>query len=173
MPQSSPQKESSSNTPLTLDGVLQLLNSKLVSAGYSSALGAIAIDRASKGHWVEAAKFVGAAGFVWLTIRVANKLVLIIDGLIDQGFNRVGDGIERSGVNTFKKKYLEALKTYCYALEVEGFRGNLPRLPLKEIFVPLRLDSDPDSNRTNKIINKIWDLLPKENKAKRQPRKWN
>ena len=169
MPQSSSQKESLSNTPLTLDGVLQLLNSKLVSAGYSSALGAIAIDRASKGDWIEAAKFVGAAGLVWLTIRIVNKLVPIIDNFIDQGFNRVGDGIERSGISNFKKQYLEALKTYCYALEVEGFRGNLPRLPLKEIFVPLRLDSDPDSKRTHKIINKIWDLLPKDNNIKRQP----
>ncbi len=168
MPQSSSQKDSSSNTPLTLDGVLNVLNSKFVSAGYSSALGAIAIDRASNGHWIEAAKFVGAAGLVWLTIRVANKLVPIIDNFIDQGFNRVGDGIERSGINTFKKQYLEALKTYCYALEVEGFRGNLPRLPLKEIFVPLRLDSDPDSNRTHKIINKIWDLLPKDKNTQRQ-----
>jgi hypothetical protein len=31
----------------------------------------------------------------------------------------------------FQQKYLESLKTHCYALEVEGFRGNLPRLPLK------------------------------------------
>ena len=172
MTESSPQPESKPDT-LTLDGVLKLLNSKLVSAGYSSALGAIAIDRASKGLWVEAGKFVGAAGLVWLTIRVANKLVPIIDKLIDDLFNRVGDGIGHSGtnkeINKFKQKYLEALKTYCYSLEVEGFRGNLPRLPLKEIFVPLRLDSDPDSNRTHKIINKIWDLLPKENNTQPQP----
>ena len=169
MPESSPQQEAQSNKPLTLDSVLQLLNSKLVSAGFPSALGAIAIDRARLAKWDEAAKFAGAAAFVWIIIRIANRFVPIIDTLIDKGFKRAEKQVERTGVNTFKKQYLEALKTYCYALEVEGFRGNLPRLPLKEIFVPLRLDSDPDSNRTHKIINKIWDLLPKENKAKRQP----
>ena len=83
MTEPSPQPEAQSDTPMKLDGVLKLLNSKLVSAGYSSALGAIAIDRARQGLGMEAAKFVGAAGLVWLIIRVANRLVPIIDKLIE------------------------------------------------------------------------------------------
>ncbi|MEM9264269.1 MAG: hypothetical protein AAGA46_01960, partial [Cyanobacteria bacterium P01_F01_bin.13] len=37
-------------------------------------------------------------------------------------------------------KYLKALQAYCYALEVEGFKADLPPLELKEMFVPIRLD---------------------------------
>lgn len=69
----------------------------------------------------------------------------------------------------FQQQYLEAIKTHCYALEVEGFRGNLPRLPLKEIFVPLRLDSAPDSTLKRQLIKEIWDLLPKDNNTNSQP----
>ncbi len=73
MSDSSPQPDPQSDKSITLDGVLQLLNSKLVSAGYSSALGALAIYRARLAKWDEAAKFAGAAAFVWIIIRIANR----------------------------------------------------------------------------------------------------
>ena len=41
--------------------------------------------------------------------------------------------------------------------------------PLKEIFVPLRLDSAPDSTLRRKNIREIWDLLPKDNNTDSQP----
>ncbi|MEM7793214.1 MAG: GUN4 domain-containing protein [Cyanobacteria bacterium P01_C01_bin.118] len=58
-------------------------------------------------------------------------------------------------------KYLKALQAYCYALEVEGFKADLPPLELKEIFVPIRLDSDPNNPTDADSIKRIWELLPK------------
>lgn len=57
-------------------------------------------------------------------------------------------------------KYLKALQAYCYALEVEGFKADLPPLELKEIFVPIRLDADPNNPSDGDSIKRIWDLLP-------------
>ena len=59
-------------------------------------------------------------------------------------------------------KYLKALQAYCYALEVEGFKADLPPLELKEIFVPIRLDSDPNNPSDVDSIKRIWELLPKQ-----------
>ena len=58
-------------------------------------------------------------------------------------------------------KYLKALQAYCYALEVEGFKADLPPLALKEIFVPIRLDSDLNNPMDADSIKRIWELLPK------------
>ena len=59
-------------------------------------------------------------------------------------------------------KYLKALQAYCYALEVEGFKADLPPLELKEILVPIRLDSDPNNSSDADSIKRIWELLPKQ-----------
>ena len=163
------QEKSPSYKPITLDDVRKLLDSKLVSAGVPGGLVAIAIDRALKSTWDEAAKFAVAAVLVWFLIKIFSRLTPRVDRVIDKAFERVDQQVERTGVIPFKKQYLQALKTYCYALEVEGFRGNLPRLPLKEIFVPLRLDSAPDSTLKRQLIKKIWELLPKDNDSDSHP----
>lgn len=59
-----------------------------------------------------------------------------------------------------ERKYLEALQAHCYALECEGFSGLMPRLALKDIFVPLKL-SGKHSKRTEGA-SKIWSFLPLE-----------
>ncbi len=169
MNQRSPQQKPQSYTPITLDDVRKLLDSKLVSAGIPGGLVAIAIDRALNSTWDEAVKFAVAAVLVWFLIKIFSRLNSRVDRVIDKTFERVDKQVERTGVIPFKKQYLEALKTNCYALEVEGFRGNLPRLPLKEIFVPLRLDSAPDSTLKRQLIKKIWELLPKDNDSDNQP----
>jgi hypothetical protein len=76
---------------------------------------------------------------------------------IDQRIDRGQDG-------KWEKAYLNALKTHCEALEVEGFRGDLPSLPLKEIFVPLGLDADPARRLGSKfdIRRTVWELLPRD-----------
>jgi hypothetical protein len=66
------------------------------------------------------------------------------------------------GITGFEKRYLEALKTYCYDLTIEGFKGELPALALDDVFVPLRLDSDPNGLANTNAVKQIWDLLPKE-----------
>ncbi|MEM9267186.1 MAG: GUN4 domain-containing protein, partial [Cyanobacteria bacterium P01_F01_bin.13] len=45
--------------------------------------------------------------------------------------------------------------------EVEGFKADLPPLELKEMFVPIRLDSDPNHPTDTDSIKRIWELLPK------------
>ena len=61
----------------------------------------------------------------------------------------------------FESKYLQALQTHCYDLEVEGFRGNLPALALADVFIPLRLDTDRGNVYGQaKIDTTIWHFLP-------------
>ncbi len=62
----------------------------------------------------------------------------------------------------FRQQYLEALKTHCHNLKVEGYKGRLPRLAPEEVYVPLRVNPGaqpciPSQSRSLKI----WDLLPK------------
>jgi hypothetical protein len=72
-----------------------------------------------------------------------------------------------TSLSGFERKYLQALQAYCHALELEGFRGNLPPLALSDVFVPLRLDTD----RSNvygqaKIDTTIWHFLPQRGSEK-------
>ena len=64
------------------------------------------------------------------------------------------------GVMGFEKRYLEALKTHCYDLTIEGFKGELPTLALDDVFVPLRLSSDAKGYVNAGQVKRIWDLLP-------------
>lgn len=88
-----------------------------------------------------------------------------------QGAGYVGEAVASGGENAvqtwrislsdFERKYLQALQTYCHALEVEGFRGNLPPLALADVFIPLRLDTDRGNvYGQTKIDTTIWHFLP-------------
>ncbi|MGK7874891.1 MAG: GUN4 domain-containing protein [Xenococcaceae cyanobacterium] len=63
-----------------------------------------------------------------------------------------------SKIMDFPSLYREALKTYCYSVEVEGFQ-NLPGLPLKDVFVPLRIES-AQSRLLAESPKEIWEFLP-------------
>jgi hypothetical protein len=69
-------------------------------------------------------------------------------------------------VTGFEQKYLEALKTYCYDLTIEGFKGELPTLALNDVFVPLQLNADAKGWVNATGVKRIWDLLPKEQAQK-------
>ncbi|UBF25414.1 GUN4 domain-containing protein [Kovacikia minuta CCNUW1] len=64
-----------------------------------------------------------------------------------------------------KPQYLEALKAYCYDLEVEGLKGDFPSLGLEEVFVPLSLNADPAGFSSVSPIKKVWSLLPKQDQT--------
>lgn len=93
--------------------------------------------------------------------------------------NQKGEGIGNATVQAadralenlsdFQQQYLEALKTHCYDLEVEGFRGDLPPLALKDVYVALRIDTDPN-RLTGQASTKttIWQLLPKTSPSWKQ-----
>ncbi|MGJ3247686.1 MAG: GUN4 domain-containing protein [Elainellaceae cyanobacterium] len=81
-----------------------------------------------------------------------------IDTTVDKALTRL------SG---FHRQYLEALKTYCHNLKVEGFKGYLPRLALDKIYVPLRVHTGSSDSQSSAHLTKgslkVWDLLPKVN----------
>lgn len=90
----------------------------------------------------------------WSTVmgdKLGHRITGAADETLENWVSRVG------------KKYLEALRTYCLHLEVEGLRGDLPPLALKDVFVPLRLDSDPSDFTRSSSIKSIWELLPTKN----------
>jgi len=68
-------------------------------------------------------------------------------------------------VTGFHQHYLDALKTHCHNLKVEGYKGRLPRLVLEDVYVPLRMHpgSHPQTPAQRRPL-KIWDLLPKTNR---------
>ncbi|MGJ3245132.1 MAG: GUN4 domain-containing protein [Elainellaceae cyanobacterium] len=85
-----------------------------------------------------------------------------IDTTLDKALTRL------SG---FHRQYLEALKTECYNLPVEGFGRYSPPLVLQKIYVPLRIKADSFKRGTNAgradTNLKIWQLLPQAHHADR------
>ena len=66
-----------------------------------------------------------------------------------------------TGFSGFERKYLEAVQSHCYALEVEGFRGSLPPLALADVVIPLRLNADRGNVYGEGRVNTtIWHFLP-------------
>ncbi len=70
-----------------------------------------------------------------------------------------------SQFSNFSELYLESLKTYCYGLEIEGFQ-DLPGLALKDVFVPLNVQSK--DGMIQQGFKEIWDFLPSQ-KAENLP----
>ncbi|MDX2099186.1 MAG: GUN4 domain-containing protein [Leptolyngbyaceae cyanobacterium bins.59] len=67
----------------------------------------------------------------------------------------------------FHAQYLEALKTHCYNLNVEGYKGRLPRLVLENVYVPLRVNLEAQQNTLQLGGSQtIWNLLPKQQDSK-------
>ncbi|MCU0525595.1 MAG: GUN4 domain-containing protein [Elainella sp. Prado103] len=72
-----------------------------------------------------------------------------------------------TSLSGFERKYLQALQAYCHALEVEGFRGNLPPLALADVFIPLRLDTDRGNVYGQaRVDTTIWHFLPQTGQEK-------
>jgi hypothetical protein len=102
-------------------------------------------------------------------------------GMTDKG-ERLGKHIDQSidkalgktwtNLSGTEKQYLEALKVHCYELKIEGFKGYLPALALEEVFVPLRIVSDPSQRRTPNLKKEIWDFLPSANFDTPQPSRY-
>lgn len=102
-------------------------------------------------------------------------------GMTDKG-ERLGKHIDQSidkalgktwtNLSGTEKQYLEALKVHCYELKIEGFKGYLPALALEEVFVPLRIVSDPSQRSTPNLKKEIWDFLPSANFDAPQPSRY-
>jgi len=92
----------------------------------------------------------------------------------------IGNTVEKTltQVTRFHQQYLDALKTHCHNLKIEGYKGRLPRLALEDVYVPLRINpgrhpgqhpgrhpgSQQNLSAQNKPL-KIWHLLPTAERA--------
>ena len=83
---------------------------------------------------------------------------------------QVGEGITQAAdrkLENFsrdREQYLEALKASCYAVEIEGFQ-DLPGLALKDVFVPLRIESRQGAGPLSREQQEIWAFLPARQQA--------
>ncbi|MEM9216286.1 MAG: GUN4 domain-containing protein [Cyanobacteria bacterium P01_F01_bin.150] len=57
-------------------------------------------------------------------------------------------------------RYLEALRGYCQDLEIEGYKGYLSALPLKAVYVPLKINADVGQALKFEAPKTIWEFLP-------------
>ena len=105
---------------------------------------------------------------MWFLIKIGSRVAPRIEKILDWGADKTEALVvarTQNAFSNFPEEYLDALKAYCYDLEIEGFKGDLPPLALEDVFVPLRIDSDPSKRLNRGLIKNIWDLLPKTNQA--------
>ncbi|NEQ46970.1 MAG: NACHT domain-containing protein [Leptolyngbya sp. SIOISBB] len=82
----------------------------------------------------------------------------LIDRAVDNALDKT-----LTRLTGFHRQYLEALRTRCVDLNVEGY-GGLPRLALEDIYVELRMHPGGQGNPTLQNRNlTIWNILPKAN----------
>lgn len=132
-----------SYTPTTFEKFFELLDHRLISLGLPTTLVAVGVNSARLGQWREACWGFGAAGAVWVSIKVGNKLAPKLDRLLDWAVNST----ERSLLNTwaslrsdFTGPYLQQQLRLCEEFTVEGFNPDRTAIPLlEEVFVPLDL----------------------------------
>ncbi len=108
------------------------------------------------------------AGFLSFGASLMTNFWQGVSGILNPFAKKVGEEVGKvveniitgvaSQITDFPSLYREALKTYCSSVEVEGFQ-NLPGLPLKDIFVPLHIESD-QSRLLTEYPKEIWDFLP-------------
>ncbi len=140
--------------------VRRLLDNQLVSTGVPGAIVGVAISRLfEQEEWWQFFPLMAVAGGVWVLIKVGSKIAPKVEKSIDQADQLFDQQFDRARVRLsgFQQRYLEALKTHCYNLKVEGYKGRLPRLALEKIYVPLQMDSAI----AQKQAIEIWDVLPR------------
>ncbi|WP_204152419.1 GUN4 domain-containing protein [Leptolyngbya sp. CCY15150] len=124
----------------------------------------VAITRAIDGAWGQAIQALGVAAGAWVLIKVGVRLAPKVERVVDHVDRTFDNRVELtlSTVTGFHRQYLEALKTHCHSINIEGYKGRLPRLVLEKVYVPLRVSvDDPDRSPLQNRSLKIWDKLPK------------
>ena len=92
-------------------------------------------------------------------------LLGVLKAWLNKQGKQVGKGITQAAdrkLDHFSRdrdRYLEALKASCYAVEIEGFQ-DLPGLALKDVFVPLRIQSHQSAGALSRGQQQIWEFLP-------------
>jgi hypothetical protein len=161
-----PPKEKDEKTPWNLQ-LAGILLQAMAGSGFSTLITLLNTSDLPK------LALAGVLGGVGAPIAVA--IGKPISKRLEQGAGFVGEAAASGGEDAAQKwltglsrserRYLEVLQAYCHALEVEGFRGNLPPLALRDVFVPLRLDTDHGNVYGQaKIDTEIWHFLPRSGK---------
>ncbi len=148
-----------------LDDVRKVLDNTLINTGVPGAIAGFGISRAFEGEWWQFFSLLGSAAGVWVLIKLGSKVAPRVESAIDTADQTVSRQVDRAQT-TFSKfgpKYIEALKTHCHNLNVEGYKGRLPRLVLDEVYVPLRVNAGTQEGNSLHRRREIWDLLPKAN----------
>lgn len=151
-------------TPLNKEDIRRILDSKLVNTGLPGAIAGFGISRAFEGEWWQFASLAGIAVGVWVLVKLGDRLASRVEHVFEHADRAFDHQLDRTltTLSQFHYRYLEALKTYCHNLNVEGFRGYLPRLALEHVYVPLRVNAGAPQAATLPQSNlNIWDLLPK------------
>ena len=109
----------------------------------------------------------GVAPIVFAVAEPISKRLRQGAGYVGEGVAASGEDVVqkwRTGLSGFERKYLQALQTYCYDLEVEGFRGNLPPLALADVYIPLQLATHQGHVYGQaRVDTTIWNFLPQAN----------
>ncbi len=158
-----PEAKSNDAQPSTADRLAEMVMKGLAGGGLATI---VASFTASDLPQKALAAGIGVTGGAVLTF--VKPIKKTVDRELEEGGDAFVEAMKKQkdrampGVTGFEKKYLEALKTHCYDLTIEGFKGDLPSLALDDVFVPLRLDSDPNGGANSNLPKRIWDLLPKQ-----------
>ncbi len=148
---------------IRLDDVRKVLDNKLVNTGVPGAIAGFGISRAFEGEWWQFLSLLGSAAGVWVLIKLVSRVAPRVERAIDTADQTVSRQVDRvqTSFSGFGPKYLEALKTHCHNLNVEGYKGRLPRLVLDEVYVPLRVNAGTQEGNSLHRRREIWDLLPR------------
>ena len=147
-----------------LEDVRKVLDARLVNTGVPGAIAGFGVSRAFEGNWGQFGSLMGAAAGVWFLSKLGSRIRPKVEKALDhanEAFDRRVD-LTLSTLSRFHRQYLEALKTHCHNLKIEGYKGRLPRLELEKVYVPLRINSDAQRNAPQQSRRNIWDLLPKD-----------
>ena len=158
--------KSNESQPSTADRLAEMVMKGVAGGGIAAIIGSFtASDIPQK---MLSAGIYGTGGAVaGAVLTFVKPIKKTVDRELEEGGDAFVGAMKRQkdrampGITGFEKKYLDALKTHCYDLSIEGFKGDLPSLALDDVFVPLQLNSDPMGRANANAVKKIWDLLPK------------
>ncbi|MEM1368809.1 MAG: GUN4 domain-containing protein [Cyanobacteria bacterium P01_H01_bin.15] len=146
---------------ITVENFWQILDTKIISVGLPGVLVGIGINHVRENEWTEAIKFFALASLLWFFLRVSSEVFAVLKRFFEEWLSRAEQKFYDQA-NFPEKEYFDALKTYCYDLEIEGFKGELPAIALDDIFVPIKFYANSNQKLKSRIRKEIWDILPKE-----------
>ena len=169
-------------TPTTIEKVFELLDTKLVSLGVPTALGAAGINSIRTGNWQQAVGYFAGAAAVWVAIKVGKRLAPELDHLLDWIVKTVKATARSIWTQLdFTGQFLRQQAQLNEEFITEGYSPDVTIPLLEEVFVPLELSGTIDPERLAQPPHRqdpslyaenltIWELLQRsqQNRSYRQ-----